>query len=179
VRAPASREGRGGQRLPQGHPAPALEGAAVSDLHPGAPPGRPPPVDRQGRHSDGRRLPPEPGPRTVRPLGKRYHRWRSKRVERTFAHVCETGGARRTRLRGRANVEKRYLLQAARANLALVMRTLYGLWAPRAGGQSARRRRCGRFWVPCARCGIAAGPLFGLGSPSWVRWRLTGRREPI
>jgi transposase len=69
--------------------------------------------------------------RGTRPLGKRYHRWRSERVERTFAHVCETGGARRTRLRGRANVAKRYLLQAAGANLALVMRRLYGLGTPR------------------------------------------------
>lgn len=69
--------------------------------------------------------------RGSRPLGKRYHRWRAERVERTFAHVCETGGARRTRLRGRANVAKRYLLQAAGANLALVMRTLYGLGTPR------------------------------------------------
>jgi transposase len=78
--------------------------------------------------------------RGLRPLGKRYHRWRAELVERTFAHVCETGGARRTRLRGRANVEKRYLLQAAGANLALVMRTLYGLgtlrgWAERAQAQ--------------------------------------------
>jgi hypothetical protein len=69
--------------------------------------------------------------RGTRPLGKRYHRWRSERVERTFAHVCETGGARRTRLRGQANVAKRYLLQAAGANLALVMRALYGLGTPR------------------------------------------------
>jgi len=76
--------------------------------------------------------------RGTRPLGKRYHRWRSERVERTFAHVCETGGARRTRLRGRANVEKRYLLQAAGANLALVMRTLYGLGTPRGWAERAQ-----------------------------------------
>ena len=74
--------------------------------------------------------------RGLRPLGKRYHRWRAERVERTFAHVCETCGARRTRLHGRANTEKRYLLQAAGANLALVMRTLYGLGTPR--GRAAR-----------------------------------------
>jgi hypothetical protein len=76
--------------------------------------------------------------RGMRPLGKRYHRWRAERVERTFAHVCETGGARRTRLRGRANVAKRYLLQAAGANLALVMRTLYGLGTPRGWADRAQ-----------------------------------------
>ncbi len=76
--------------------------------------------------------------RGTRPLGKRYHRWRSERVERTFAHICETGGARRTRLRGRANVEKRYLLQAAGANLALVMRALFGLGTPRGWAERAQ-----------------------------------------
>jgi transposase len=96
--------------------------------------------------------------RGMRPLGKRYHRWRSERVERTFAHVCETGGARRTRLRGRANVEKRYLLQAAGANLALVMRTLYGLGTPRGWAEHAQealraflgpvRALWHRWWAP-------------------------------
>jgi hypothetical protein len=81
--------------------------------------------------------------RGTRPLGKRYHRWRAERVERTFAHVCETGGARRTRLRGRANVEKRYLLQAAGANLALVMRALFGLGTPRGWAERARAQ-----WLP-------------------------------
>jgi len=100
--------------------------------------------------------------RGTRPLGKRYHRWRGERLERTVAHVCETGGARRTRVRGRANVAKRYLLQAAGANLALVMRTLYGLGTPRGWAdrtQEALRAVWGsiravwhRWWVPlCAR----------------------------
>jgi transposase len=76
--------------------------------------------------------------RIGRQLSRRYQRWRSERVERTFAHVCETGAARRTRLRGRANVEKRYLLQAAAANLALVMRKLFGLGTPRGWADRAR-----------------------------------------
>lgn len=77
--------------------------------------------------------------RVGRKLGKRYQRWRSERVERTFAHVCETGAARRTRLRGRENVEKRYLLQAAAANVALVMRALFGLGTPRGWADRARQ----------------------------------------
>jgi transposase len=88
--------------------------------------------------------------RGLRPLGKRYHRWRAERVERTFAHVCETGGARRTRLRGRANVEKRYLLQAAGANLALVMRTLYGLGTPRGWAERAQAARLALLGSVCA-----------------------------
>jgi hypothetical protein len=86
----------------------------------------------------------------MRPLGKRYHRWRAERVERTFAHVCETGGARRTRLRGRANVEKRYLLQAAGANLALVMRSLYGLGTPRGWAARAQAHLVAVFGSVCA-----------------------------
>ena len=88
--------------------------------------------------------------RGLRPLGKRYHRWRAERVERTFAHVCETGGARRTRLRGRANVAKRYLLQAAGANLALVMRALYGLGTPRGWADRAQAHLVALFGSVCA-----------------------------
>ena len=62
--------------------------------------------------------------RTKKPKSKRYQRQRGELLERTFAHVCETGNHRRTRLRGRENVHKRYLLQAAAFNLGLVMRQL-------------------------------------------------------
>lgn len=64
--------------------------------------------------------------------GRRLQRLRSERVERTFAHVCETGGARRTWLRGFANVTKRYLVQVAAHNLAVVLRALFGVGKPRA-----------------------------------------------
>ena len=36
--------------------------------------------------------------------GKRLLRWRAERVERSFAHLYESGGMRRTHLRGRENV---------------------------------------------------------------------------
>jgi hypothetical protein len=42
---------------------------------------------------------------------KRLQRLRSEYVERSFAHVCETGGGRRTWLRGLEKVHKRYLVQ--------------------------------------------------------------------
>ena len=59
--------------------------------------------------------------------GKRLQRQRSEKVERSFAHVCETGGARRTWLRGQDKVSKRYLLQVAARNLGLMMRKLFGI----------------------------------------------------
>jgi len=52
-------------------------------------------------------------------------------VERSFAHVCETGGARRCWLHGILKVSKRYLLQVAARNLGLIMRNLFGMGTPR------------------------------------------------
>jgi hypothetical protein len=40
-------------------------------------------------------------------------RQRAEIVERSFAHNLERGGMRRTRLRGRENVHKRYLIHVA------------------------------------------------------------------
>ena len=98
--------------------------------------------------------------RVGRAKGKRLQRWRGERLERTFAHVCETGAARRTRLRGRDNVEKRYLLQVAAANLGLVMRSLFGMGTPRGWADRLRALlggvlgRTGRLGVPAGRMAV-------------------------
>lgn len=63
--------------------------------------------------------------------GKRLQRQRSEKVERSFAHVCETGGARRALLRGQEKVSKRYLIQVAARNLGLMMRKLFGIGTAR------------------------------------------------
>ena len=63
--------------------------------------------------------------------GKRLQRLRSEFVERSFAHVCETGGARRTWLHGIEKVRKRYLLAAAAHNLGSLMRALFQMGTPR------------------------------------------------
>lgn len=63
--------------------------------------------------------------------GKKLGRLRSEKVERSFAHVCETGGARRCWLAGLEKVTKRYLLQAASRNLGLILRKLFGIGTPR------------------------------------------------
>ncbi len=62
---------------------------------------------------------------------------RAEIVERCFAHNLDRGGMRRTWLRGRRNVHKRYLLHVAGHNLSLLMRQLIGAGTPReavAGG---------------------------------------------
>jgi transposase len=69
--------------------------------------------------------------RTRGARGKQLQRLRSERLERSFAHVCETGGARRTWLLGIENVRKRYLISAAAHNLGLLMRSLFKMGTPR------------------------------------------------
>jgi len=63
--------------------------------------------------------------------GKRLLRQRGERVERSFAHLYETGGMRRTHLRRHENILKRLLIHAAAFNLGLVMRKIGGCGTPR------------------------------------------------
>jgi transposase len=69
--------------------------------------------------------------RMRRAKGKRLGRLRSERVERSFAHVCDTGGSRRTWIRKLEEVTKRYRLAAAAHNLGRIMRRLFGIGKPR------------------------------------------------
>jgi transposase len=62
---------------------------------------------------------------------KRLQKLRCERVERSFAHVCETGGARRTWLRGLEKNRKKVRLVVAAHNLGLILRKLLGSGKPR------------------------------------------------
>jgi transposase len=57
--------------------------------------------------------------------GKRLQSQRGERIERNFAHQFDTGGMDRLWVRGKGNVRKKVLVQAAACNLALLMRSLY------------------------------------------------------
>jgi transposase len=63
--------------------------------------------------------------------GRRLLRQRGERIERSFAHLYDTGGMRRTHLRGHTNILKRLLIHAGGFNLGLVMRHLIGVGTPR------------------------------------------------
>jgi transposase len=56
---------------------------------------------------------------------------RGERVERSFAHLYETGGMRRTHLRGHSNILKRLLIHAGAFNLGRLLRHLVGVGTPR------------------------------------------------
>jgi transposase len=69
--------------------------------------------------------------RTRGKRGKQLQRLRSEKTERTFAHVCETGGARRTWLVGIDKLRKRYLISAGAHNLSVLMRVLFNMGTPK------------------------------------------------
>lgn len=70
--------------------------------------------------------------------GKQLLRRRGELLERSFAHVLETGRMRRTHLRGHQNILKRMLIHVGGFNLGLLMRKLVGIGKPRASQGTAR-----------------------------------------
>jgi len=83
--------------------------------------------------------------RIAGPRGKRLMRRRGEYVERTFAHVYDTGGLRRIHLRGHPNILKRLIVHAGAFNLGLLMRYAIGRGTPR--GLQGRRRPCFALWA--------------------------------
>ena len=73
--------------------------------------------------------------------GKRLLRQRGELLERPFAHCYETGGMRRTHLRGHENILKRLLIHAGTCNLGLLMRRLIGVGTPRGFADRAAELR--------------------------------------
>jgi transposase len=65
------------------------------------------------------------------PRGKHLLRRRGEMLERPNAHLYETGGMRRTHLRGHRNILKRLLVHVSEYNLGLLMRTMFGIGTPR------------------------------------------------
>ena len=99
---------------------------------------------------------------------KRLQKKRSELVERSFAHVCETGGGRRTWVRGLTDVTKRYVVQVAAHNLGLLMRKLFGMGKPRTlqggGGSSVGVVWC-LYWLSALRGGRRCGRAPALRAP--------------
>ena len=69
--------------------------------------------------------------RLLSQVARQTFKLRAEIVERSFAHSLDRGGMRRTWLRGRENVHKRYLLHVAGHNLSLLMRQLIGAGTPK------------------------------------------------
>jgi transposase len=63
--------------------------------------------------------------------GKQLLKQRGQHLERSFAHVLDAGGARRTTLRGLENLNKRHKVSAAIYNLSQLMRAIWGVGTPK------------------------------------------------
>jgi transposase len=63
--------------------------------------------------------------------GKVLLRRRGMHLERSFAHILDAGGARRTTLSGLANLNKRFKVSAAIYNLSQLLRKLFGVGTPK------------------------------------------------
>ena len=102
---------------------------------------------RADRLTDIQRAALDAAKRTLRSeSGQALLKRRSELVERSFEHVLDCGGARRTTLRGRENIRKRYLIQAACANLSLLMRHLAGTGTPKQALAAGRTHVITTFW---------------------------------
>jgi transposase len=70
--------------------------------------------------------------RIKRDKSNRWQRLRSELCERTFAHVCNRGGMRRTWVKGVTKLAKRYLIAVAAHNLGRILYKLFGIGKPKA-----------------------------------------------
>jgi len=96
--------------------------------------------------------------------GKSLMRKRGEYLERSFAHSYETGGMRRTHLRGHGNILKRLLIHVCGFNLGLVMRRRVGAGKPRQLQDRAAAVLLSLF----AGILVKLGPLWQLLTP-WSR----------
>jgi len=102
--------------------------------------------------------------RVKRDKGKRLQRRRSELCERTFSHICDSGGMRRSWLHGVVDVSKRYLIAVAAHNLGRIMRKLLGVGKPKAlqgaAGLAALVQLLTRWLWPYLRAlGLPSRPL--------------------
>jgi hypothetical protein len=75
---------------------------------------------------------------------KALMRRRGELIERSFAHLYDTGGMRRVHLRKKSNIAKRALIHAAAFNLSLILRQWIGAGTAR---QAADLRATLCFWL--------------------------------
>jgi len=96
--------------------------------------------------------------RTVKSgYGKALLRRRGMHIERSFAHILDSGGMRRATLRGQTNLDKRYKIATATYNLSQLMRHLFRIGTPKQAAARvlrrllrllvARLRRLSSLWV--------------------------------
>jgi len=89
-------------------------------------------------------------------FGKELLRRRGMHIERSFAHILDAGGMRRTTLRGWENLNKRFKLAAAFYNLSQLMRKLFGIGTPKQMAATMERGRRALFYFFTSRLMLMA-----------------------
>jgi len=110
--------------------------------------------------------------------GQQLLRRRGERVERSFAHTYDTGGMRRTHLRGTTNILKRVLIHASGFNLGLVMRRLIGVGTPR-GLQGRLAAAIGQLVAAWRTMAAVVGHPWALGRDGDRALGLIGVSVPL
>jgi transposase len=98
--------------------------------------------------------------------GRALLRQRGQHIERSFAHVLDAGGLRRTTLRGLENLNKRHQIAAACYNLSQLLPRLYGVGTPKQWMAS-----CADFFVTVL-CRFLLAPLRAAVTLGNLRLRL-------
>ena len=104
--------------------------------------------------------------------GKQLLRRRGEFIERSFAHCYETGGIRRSTLRGHDNILKRLLIHVGAFNIGLILRKTLGAGTPRELKNRAVRLVLRLFeWLTCNDLPVGAAkssnaPFLTRYSPS-------------
>ena len=111
--------------------------------------------------------------------GKDLLRRRGMHIERSFAHILDAGGMRRTTLRGWENLNKRFKLAAAIYNLSQLMRRLIGFGTPKQ--LAAAMERGGRaLFLALARLFMTllaiVDAIIGLDASNWLPRPKSSRR---
>lgn len=94
--------------------------------------------------------------------GRGWMRRRGELLERSFAHLYDTAGLRRSPLRGKENLAKRLLIHAAAFNLSLILRRELGVGTARQATERAARL----FWLLLRLCGLLRTAFWSTRTPS-------------
>ncbi len=108
--------------------------------------------------------------------GKALQRRRGEMVERSFAHACDSGGMRRSTLRGLLGVHRRALVQAVAMNLGTILRSMIGVGTPKRMAERSRDLLAAAIgalravWAVCRTLGRHTARLLALET-------IAGQRE--
>ena len=108
-------------------------------------------------------------------VARQAFKLRAELVERSFALILDRGGMRRVWLRGRENVQKRYLMHGAGYNLGLIMRLLTGAGTPR----ELHAHACVWLFMTEATDGALASMIFVISDDQFVALAVTIRSNPV